>query len=319
MINSITINNDSSLLLLGTNIGFRLINLSNLKSIFDFTFTSRKITKASLYKKSNIIFFTESSKPNKITIFDVEKETKVEQLKYNTEVLNFKLLEKYIYVHTSDGLLIIHDLQTFSRIHIEKKIYDFKNFKFDIPLQNESYFGYNTQNSGDLKIIYFEKQESKALTLHKDKITLFSFNKNGEYVASLAKGTLLKLICVETGLKREFWLNYSDIPISCISFDYTSQFISVNEKDGDVILINLLDGGGQKDRWSRGKTFLSKLIKEKPFFEVSSELKDSFSVFDREGFLYVFNKEGSVVKYACGEDKNKIQVVKEGKLLLGFD
>ena len=319
MINSITINNDSSLLLLGTNIGFRLINLSNLKSIFDFTFSSRKITDAALYKKSNIIFFTESAKPNTIIVFDVEKEIKVEELKYNTEVLKFKLLEKYIYVHTSDGKLIIHDLQTFNRIHIEKNIYDFKNFKFDVPYLNESFFGYNTEKNGDLKIIYFLKKESKALSLHKEKISYFTFNKNGEYVASLAKGTLLKLIDVETGLKREFWLNYSDVPISYITFSFDTKFISINEKDGDVILLHLLDGGTQKDRWNRGKTFLSKLIKEKPFYELDTGYNNAMSVFDRQGDLYVFNKEGNVMKYKMDNDKSNIEVIGEGKLLMGFD
>lgn len=173
-----------------------------------------------MYKLSNLFFAVDEAKPNFLSGFKDENTS----LKFQTplahyypqEIHQVHVTENYIFVlfgkqknsienqrviHSFESLnLDIKCLSDYSTVFTMKEIKYFPEFQFKVPLGNEHLFGLNFKDQGVIRITNFRQKAESILDLHKNdhRVMLFEFSNDGKLVASLSKGTVLKITNVET-------------------------------------------------------------------------------------------------------------------------
>lgn len=312
MLNSVAINQKNTCMAIGTNIGYRIISLKSLKTLTDQNLR-QSVKHIAMYYSTNIILYVTDGQPNILRLYDDFKKKEEDCLEFPQTIKKLIVRLDNLFVYTLGSRLFVINLYTFEERQEVKGIDYFIDFCLEVPVKNERYIGWNAKNSGDLRLYDMIAQSTTHFRLHGHDLKLFCFDRNGTKVASLAKGTLLKVTDLETGDKREFWLNYSDVNISDMVFSYSASYIAVIENAGAIKVLNLTT---DTEQTQTSKGFLSKVFKENVFISTTSQLQNSKIVFGvDEDDLYVYSVNNTVARFKLNYDKRSI-LLEDEKIMI---
>lgn len=312
MLNSISVNQKNACMAVGTNIGYRIISLKSLKTLTDQNLR-QSVKHVAMYYSTNIILYVTDSHPNVIRLFDDFKKKEEDSLEFPQAIKKIIIRLDNLFVYTMGSRLLIINLYTFEEKQEIQGIEYFPEFCLEVPIKNERYIGWNTKSSGNLVLYDLMAQNTTHFRLHGHHLKLFVFDRNGTQVASLAKGTLLKVTNLETGAKRQFWLNYSDVNISDLAFSYTANYVAAIESSGAIKVLNL---NTNDEQVNAKKGFFSKVFKENVFIGMNSAYQNSkimFGVNDED--LYVFNVNNAIARFKLNFDRRSI-LPEEEKIII---
>lgn len=312
-INDVRPNQKGTCLSVSTKHGYRIISLENLKTLSD-QILSAPVQIAQMYYNTNILLLVTANKPNIIQFFDDSLRTPKDTFRLPHAVQRILVRKKILFVHTVDHRLHILDLFTLETKTVINDIRGFGEFHLDVPLNNSDMVGWNAPEDGRLKIAAPLDSQPRTVGLHNKRIRLFCFNPEGSMVASLAKGTLVKVTDLLTGMQRKFWLNYSDVEISHLVYSRSSDYIAVAEKGGLVKLLSLVGSEGED---IGRKSYFKAVLKEGVFMKVGGCVEGGKVVFGaRDEDLFIFNHElNQVMRIEINYDK-KVASIMDTKLII---
>lgn len=312
MLNCVSINQKNTCLAVGTGIGYRIVSLKSLKTLTDQNLR-QSVKHLAMYYSTNMILYVTDAQPNIVRLYDDFKKKEEDCIEFPQAIKRMIVRLDNLFVYTLGSRLVIINLYTFEEKQEIRGIEYFPDFCLEVPIKNERYIGWNAKNSGDLVLYDLLAQNTTQFRLHGHSLKIFCFDRNGVQVASLAKGTLLKVTNLETGAKREFWLNYSDVNVSDLTFSYSANYVSIIENTGAIKVLNL---ASEAEQAAPRKGFFSKVFKENIFISATSPYQNSkvlFGVNDED--LYVYNVNNMIAKYKLDFEKKSI-IPEEEKIII---
>ena len=195
----LSINQDQSCLVVGTESGFRLYDLVPFKLRYQ-RILNGGIGIIEMLYKSNIFGLVGGGKnpkytPNKVILWDDYQTKVLNEFKLTSNVINLKLkkdkiiivCEQRIYVYSMDKYKLIETIETY------------KNEVGCIGLNSDPNFtvmGYPISPEGFIKVKYYEKSQELDINAHKTVINCISINSDGSLVATASNKEKIKRLLI---------------------------------------------------------------------------------------------------------------------------
>ena len=240
----LSINQDQSCLVVGTESGFRLYDLVPFKLRYQ-RILNGGIGIIEMLYKSNIFGLVGGGKnpkytPNKVILWDDYQTKVLNEFKLTSNVINLKLkkdkiiivCEQRIYVYSMDKYKLIETIETY------------KNEVGCIGLNSDPNFtvmGYPISPEGFIKVKYYEKSQELDINAHKTVINCISINSDGSLVATASNnGHIIRVFCISNGQFIEDFRRGKDKAfINHISFDEYSNWMAVCSETGLVHIFSM--------------------------------------------------------------------------------
>lgn len=259
-------NYDSSYFMLGTDLGFQVHQTFPLALKFSRQLNGG-IGLVQMLNKSNIFCLAGGGispkyKPNTLLIWDDKKKKEVHEFRFNYNVLNCHIKEKYIFVICSEIICVIsketlQKLEIISTIKNPRGISTISNSKdkyiFCWPdldkgkiaikdfseLKNNS-IAISSNMSSNLGSIFGNKISLKA---HENSIYTMKLNNDGSRLATASeKGTMVRIFDTKNGkMIQEVRRGKGDAKIYSISFSFNNKFLASTSDHGTAHIFLLND------------------------------------------------------------------------------
>lgn len=239
-----SLNQDQTLLIVGTERGFKLYDTIPFKLKYE-RILDGGIGLIEMMYKTNIFGLVGGGKnpkytPNKVILWDDYQTKILNEFKLTSSVKNLKLkkdkiiivCEQRIYVYSTDKYKLIENIETF------------KNELGAIGINTDQEFtvmGFPHTTEGFIKVKYYEKSQEVEINAHDTLITCISINSDGSLVATASmKGTIIRVFSVNDGqFLEEFRRGKDKADISCICFDEYSSWMGVCSQKGHVHIFSM--------------------------------------------------------------------------------
>ena len=240
-----TFNQDKSCIAIGTENGFMIYNTNPFKSSFKRDMKGG-IGIIEMLNSSNILAFTGGGQnpkidENKVVIWDDANYKPINELRFNSKVLNIKLKRTKIFV------ICKHKIYTFSFnefANIDTIDTENPNGILGYALDTRiNIIAYPTFKIGEIAIKNYDddKQETININAHQSEISCLSMNTQGTLLAtSSRKGTVIRIFEVRTRkLIQELRRGTETAEIFCLTFDKYSKHLACSSNRGTVHIFNV--------------------------------------------------------------------------------
>ena len=226
----INFNQDHSCIAVGTETGFKIININPFKDehIKDL---KGGIGLISMLNRSNILLLVGGGKnpkfpPNKLIVWDEEEGEILSEINFSTNIINIKMKEgrifviclEKIYIFDFDTLNLIDSIET----NNTKGLLAIAT-KENIIVFPEKY------NVGCIRIKNYDKKNETMIHAHKKNVNFIELNSNGCILATASlKGTFVRIFnTTNNNLIQEVRRGKEPADVFSISFDFSSKYFVV--------------------------------------------------------------------------------------------
>lgn len=226
----INFNQDGTCIAIGTETGFKIVNISPFLDIYYKDLNGGIGIIEMLYKSNILALVGGGKKPkfklNELIIWDEEKDTQICKIKTKYKILNTKIRENKIYIVNKSQILVF-DFQTFNLIETLES----KNIRGLISLcYKEDIVAYpDIQHEGTVKIKNYDTNKEDTLKAHKTPLNCIQLNQDGTMIGTCSlKGTLIRVYNIaKKQLIREVRRGAESANVNCISFDISQKYFIV--------------------------------------------------------------------------------------------
>ena len=240
----LSLNQDQTCLVVGTETGFRLYDTIPLKLRYQRVLNGG-IGIIEMMYKTNIFGLVGGGKnpkytPNKVILWDDYQTKVLNEFKLTSSVKNLKLkkdkiiivCEQRIYVYNMEKYKLIETIETY------------KNDIGCIGLNadsNSTVMGYPISPEGFIKVKFYEKSQELDINAHNAPINCISINSDGSLVATASNnGHIIRLFCIANGqFIEEFRRGKEKASINNITFDEYSNWMGVCSDKGQVHIFSM--------------------------------------------------------------------------------
>ena len=240
----LSLNQDQTCLVAGTENGFRVYDLIPFKFRFQ-RILNGGIGIIEMMYKSNIFGLVGGGKnpkftPNKVILWDDYQTKILNEFKLTSSVINLKLkkdkiiivCEQRIYVYSMDKYKLIETIETV------------KNEVGCLGINSDPNFtvmGYPISPEGFLKVKYYEKSKELEINAHNSLIMCIGINSDGSLVATACdNGHVIRVFCILNGqFIEEFRRGKDKALITNISFDEYSNWMGICSDKGQVQIFSM--------------------------------------------------------------------------------
>ena len=226
----VNFNQDGSCLAIGTENGFKIINVS---PFIDSYYKDLKggIGIIEMLYKSNILALVGGGKNpkykiNELILWDEEKDGEICHIKTNYPILNVKLRENKIFIVNARQILVF-DFNTLNIIDN----FQTNNIKGLISLcYKEDIVAFpDIHNEGTVRIKNYDTNKEYTLKAHKTPLNCIQINQDGTMIGTCSlKGTLIRVYDIANKqLIREVRRGAESAHVNCIAFDISKKFFVV--------------------------------------------------------------------------------------------
>ena len=279
-----------------------IVSLKDLRGLTEHTFDTN-IVFCEMYENSNLLFIVLEENPCRVCVWDDSKKKEVEHLLFTSPIRRLIVRLNFLTVWTEEGTLIVTELINF-RVKTKMKLKMPAETIIDSPVKYESLIGWNYDSKGDLYLWDFVKNSTREVELHKKPIKFWVFDRNGHFVASLNKGSIVKVYDIQKNKTHEYWLNYSDVDIFGLAFNFTSELLAVVERSG-VLKVFLVSSGETE----RGKAMFG-LMREKPIIIAQESFVDFDCFWTSANELVLFSLKNSAFRVAIDPERKSAYFAK---------
>ena len=226
----INFNQDGTCIAVGTETGFKIINISPFLDLY-YKDLNGGIGIIEMLYKTNILALVGGGKNpkfklNELIIWDEEKDTQICKIKTKYKILNTKIRENKIYIANKSQILVF-DFNTLNLI----ETLETKNIRGLISLcYKEDIVAYpDIQHEGTVKIKNYDKNKEDILKAHKTPLNCIQLNQDGTMIGTCSlKGTLIRVYNIANKqLIREVRRGAESANVNCISFDISQKYFIV--------------------------------------------------------------------------------------------
>ena len=240
----LSLNQDQTCLVVGTETGFRLYDTIPLKLRYQRVLNGG-IGIIEMMYKTNIFGLVGGGKnpkytPNKVILWDDYQTKVLNEFKLTSSVKNLKLkkdkiiivCEQRIYVYNTEKYKLIETIETH------------KNEVGCIGLNTDpdsTVMGYPISPEGFIKVKFYENSQELDINSHDALINCISINSDGSLVATASnKGHIVRIFCITNGqFIEEFRRGKEKATINNISFDEYSNWMGVCSERGNVHIFSM--------------------------------------------------------------------------------
>ena len=242
------INNKKTLILLGMEQGFRVINFVTMEQILKRKF-SGGIGPIDCLETSNILALTggglfPSFPQNKVIIWDENSEQIKAEISLKQEIRNIKFKYEYLFIVTDNKIYVYSFFENLTLKMIRNTIYNPKGIFETNSIDQPCYFAYLTsenivkkeQKNGIIHIFNLTDNLYSIISAHTSPIQCMKFNYKGNFFATASeKGTLIRIF--ETGKTvacRELRRGLETTKIYSLDFDFFDSWLICISKTGTL-------------------------------------------------------------------------------------
>jgi len=241
-------NNKKTLILVGTDSGFVVINFITMETIL------RKRLQGGIgaidcLETSNILAMTGGGlfpyfPQNKVVIWDENNERIKAEISLKQEIRNIKFKHEYLFVLTDNKIYVYSFFENLTLKMVKNTIYNPKGIFETNSIDEPCYFAYlsaenvlKSENKDGIIYIYNLTDDSQSIiSAHTSPIQCMKFNYKGNFFATASeKGTLIRIF--KTGDKtpaRELRRGLETTKIYSLDFDYFDSWLICISKTGTL-------------------------------------------------------------------------------------
>lgn len=241
-------NNKKTLILIGTDSGFLVINFITMETILKKRFQGG-IGAIDCLETSNILAMTGGGlfpyfPQNKVIIWDENMEKIKAEISLKQEIKNIKFKHEYLFVLTDNKIYVYSFFENLALKMVKNTIYNPKGIFETNSIDEPCYFAYlssenvlKTENKDGIIYIYNLTDDSQSIiSAHTSPIQCMKFNYKGNFFATASeKGTLIRIF--KTGEKtpaRELRRGLETTKIYSLDFDYFDSWLICISKTGTL-------------------------------------------------------------------------------------
>jgi len=253
----INYNQDGSLIVIGTENGFKIINTLPFLDIC-YQDMGGGIGIIEILNSTNIFGLVGGGKNpkypvNELIIWDQEKKVELSKIKTKKKILNIKLTENKIFVVNFDKIFVF-DFNTLNLIDTLET----KNPRGLISLcYKQDIVAYpDNIHEGTIIIKNYDTNKEEKLKAHKTPLSCIQLNQDGTMIGtSSLKGTLIRVYSVsEKNLIREVRRGAESANVNCISFDISKKYLLVVSDRKTIHIFFLINNSENQNTSDRNST-----------------------------------------------------------------
>ena len=313
----LSLNQDQSCLVVGTETGFRVYDTVPLKLRYQRVLNGG-IGIIEMMYKSNIFGLVGGGKnpkytPNKVILWDDYQTKVLNEFKLTSSVKNLKLkkdkiiivCEQKIYVYNMEKYKLLETIETY------------KNEVGCIGLNtdpNSTVMGYPISPEGFIKVKYYEKSQELEINAHNALINCIGINSDGSLVATASNnGHIIRVFCISNGqFIEEFRRGKEKCSIGSISFDDYSNWMGVCSDTGLVHIFSMgsvwekvSETGGERTKLPPNQITLPKNDSSifKNMFKMSNADKSfaKVKIEDQQAICAIYNNNNIIAITSTGK------------------
>ena len=261
----INFNQDGTCIAVGTETGFKIINISPFLDLY-YKDLNGGIGIIEMLYKTNILALVGGGKNpkfklNELIIWDEEKDTQICKIKTKYKILNTKIRENKIYIANKSQILVF-DFNTLNLI----ETLETKNIRGLISLcYKEDIVAYpDIQHEGTVKIKNYDKNKEDILKAHKTPLNCIQLNQDGTMIGTCSlKGTLIRVYNIANKqLTREVRRGAESANVNCISFDISQKYFIVVSDRKTIHLFFLINSNNNNNIINNNENQISSVIEK---------------------------------------------------------
>lgn len=244
----IGLNNKKTLVLIGTDSGFHVLNFLTMETILRRK-TQGGIGPIDCLETSNILAMTGGGlfpyyPQNKVIIWDESAETIKAELSLKQEVRNVRFKHEYLFVITDNKIYVYSYFENLVLKMVKATVYNPKGLFESNSIDEPCYFAYlsnenlvKTENrDGIVHIFNLSNMEQSVIAAHTSPIQCMKFNYKGNFFATASeKGTLIRIFQTgQTAPARELRRGLENTKIYSLDFDYYDSWLICISKTGTL-------------------------------------------------------------------------------------
>ena len=261
----INFNQDGTCIAVGTETGFKIINISPFLDLY-YKDLNGGIGIIEMLYKTNILALVGGGKNpkfklNELIIWDEEKDTQICKIKTKYKILNTKIRENKIYIANKSQILVF-DFNTLNLI----ETLETKNIRGLISLcYKEDIVAYpDIQHEGTVKIKNYDTNKEDTLKAHKTPLNCIQLNQDGTMIGTCSlKGTLIRVYNIANKqLIREVRRGAESANVNCISFDISQKYFIVVSDRKTIHLFFLINNNNTNNITNNSENQISSDIEK---------------------------------------------------------
>ena len=261
----INFNQDGTCIAVGTETGFKIINISPFLDLY-YKDLNGGIGIIEMLYKTNILALVGGGKNpkfklNELIIQDEEKDAQICKITTKYKILNTKIRENKIYIANKSQILVF-DFNTLNLI----ETLETKNIRGLISLcYKEDIVAYpDIQHEGTVKIKNYDTNKEDTLKAHKTPLNCIQLNQDGTMIGTCSlKGTLIRVYNIANKqLIREVRRGAESANVNCISFDISQKYFIVVSDRKTIHLFFLINNNNTNNITNNSENQISSDIEK---------------------------------------------------------
>lgn len=161
-----------------------------------------------------------------------------------------------------------------------------------------------------MTLINVMKKKDQQHHLHTKKLLMFNFNMTGNYIASLSKGTIIKITETMTQQTlKKIWVNNQQTEFSCLVFSEDDHLLAAVERQTGKVRFKLWKQEADKKKQDN---FFNILNRTKDDFKIKSPMLNSVGLFSKDNKTFIlYDRVTGINKYAVDSTSKTAQLVQE--------
>jgi WD40 repeat protein len=261
----INFNQDGTCIAVGTETGFKIINISPFLDLY-YKDLNGGIGIIEMLYKTNILALVGGGKNpkfklNELIIWDEEKDAQICKITTKYKILNTKIRENKIFIANKSQILVF-DFNTLNLI----ETLETKNIRGLISLcYKEDIVAYpDIQHEGTVKIKNYDTNKEDTLKAHKTPLNCIQLNQDGTMIGTCSlKGTLIRVYNIANKqLIREVRRGAESANVNCISFDISQKYFIVVSDRKTIHLFFLINNNSTNNITNNSENQISSDIEK---------------------------------------------------------
>ena len=261
----INFNQDGTCIAVGTETGFKIINISPFLDLYYKDLNGGIGIIEMLYKMNILALVGGGKNPkfklNELIIWDEEKDAQICKITTKYKILNTKIRENKIYISNKSQILVF-DFNTLNLI----ETLETKNIRGLISLcYKEDIVAYpDIQHEGTVKIKNYDTNKEDTLKAHKTPLNCIQLNQDGTMIGTCSlKGTLIRVYNIANKqLIREVRRGAESANVNCISFDISQKYFIVVSDRKTIHLFFLINNNNTNNITNNSENQISSDIEK---------------------------------------------------------
>ena len=261
----INFNQDGTCIAVGTETGFKIINISPFLDLYYKDLNGGIGIIEMLYKMNILALVGGGKNPkfklNELIIWDEEKDAQICKITTKYKILNTKIRENKIYIANKSQILVF-DFNTLNLI----ETLETKNIRGLISLcYKEDIVAYpDIQHEGTVKIKNYDTNKEDTLKAHKTPLNCIQLNQDGTMIGTCSlKGTLIRVYNIANKqLIREVRRGAESANVNCISFDISQKYFIVVSDRKTIHLFFLINNNNTNNITNNSENQISSDIEK---------------------------------------------------------